>query len=122
MIVKNYSEEPHRYQEPGAGGALYRWGPGESFDVPDGVARLMHTNHPAKFYESGMAPEPEETPELETVVETVTAPYTTSAIAPAVTTVMESTDRSALCTETTKAETPCKRRAGPDGRCSSHPK
>ena len=49
MQITNYSEIPHRYQEPGSGGVRYYWHPGQTVDVPPGVGRLMLQSHPAKF-------------------------------------------------------------------------
>ncbi len=49
MLVTNYSDRPHRYQEPGAGGGLFRWLPGQVLEVPDAVGLLMRRVHPDKF-------------------------------------------------------------------------
>jgi len=55
MLVTNYSNAPHRYQEPGSGGSRYLWDPGETLDVPDGVARLVRRLHPSKFTDPNLS-------------------------------------------------------------------
>ncbi len=49
MEVTNYSDRPHRYQEPGSQGERYYWNPGETKEVPDSVGLLMKRVHPGKF-------------------------------------------------------------------------
>ena len=95
MLVTNYSEHPHRYVEPGVQGDRYYWNPGETKEVPDGVGQLMRAVHPSKF---------------------VQRYNTTEMVSPATTEMVAFRD----CAGRTKADQPCKRRAGISGYCSMH--